>query len=76
MTILLNDEIFSANLAYQRKRCKLSQLSLARQSGISVHYLRAVEKGRLPAQFLYQDYQKLCSVLRICPMLMGSVLLE
>ena len=76
MVILLNDEIFSANLLYLRKRKKLSQIALARQSGISVHYLRAIEKRRFLPQFQYQDYVNLCCALGVSQTKMGSVLLE
>lgn len=76
MMILLNDGIFPANLVYLRKKRKLTHIALARQSGISVHYLRAIENRHLLPQFHYRDYENLCRVLCVSQTLMGSVLLE
>lgn len=76
MIILLNDEIFPANLLYLRKRKRLSQIALARQSGICVHYLRAIERRRFLPRFQYKDYVNLCCVLDVSQTKMGSVLLE
>ena len=76
MIILLNDDILPANVVYLRKRKKLSLTALARQSGISVHYLRAIENRRLLPQFRHQDYAKLCRILCVSQTQMGSVFLE
>ena len=74
--IQLNDEIFPENLIYLRKKRGLSQMSLANQAGLSVHDLRGIERGRLSSRLLYTEYKNLCSVLRISPTMMGTVLLK
>ena len=76
MKIQLNEDIFPANLVYLRKKHGLSQISLARSTGISVHYIRGIEKGRLPSQLLYSQYRSICDVLKVSPTEMGTLLLD
>lgn len=72
----LNDDIFVANMIYLRKKRRVSQRFLANQSGVSVHYLRGVEKGRISSRFSLEDYMNLCKTLQISPTQMGTVLLD
>ena len=74
--IELNGDIFSANLVYLRKKYRLSQKTLAQKSGLSVHYLRGIERGRLPSQLRYSQYQSICDVLQVSPTEMGTRLLK
>jgi transcriptional regulator with XRE-family HTH domain len=76
VTIQLNDDVFPANMIYLRKKRKVSQLSLANQSGVSVHYLRGVEKGCLSSRFCMEDYMNICKALQASPTAMGTVRLD
>lgn len=76
VAIQLNDDIFVANMIYLRKKRRVSQRSLAKRSGICVHYLRGVEKGVLSSRFSLEEYMNLCKTLQVSPTEMGTVLLE
>lgn len=76
VVIQLNDDIFVANMIYLRRKRKVSQRSLAKQSGVSVHYLRGVEKGILSSRFSLEEYMNLCKTLQVSPTQMGAVLLD
>lgn len=71
MTLQLNDEIFPANLMYLRKKYGLSQLALARRTGISVYWIRGVEKGRFYSQISNAEYERLSSALCVSPLILG-----
>ena len=72
MLLVLNDDIFPKNLAYLRKKRKLSQVKLARQAGIDVYLLRGIERRRFRADLQIEQYISLCSALQVSPSLMGS----
>lgn len=72
MVIQLNDA-FPENLKFLRKKRGLSQIALARQTGISVHYLRGIEKGHLHSQLSLTQYMSLCSTLQVSPSVLGVV---
>ena len=72
MQLALNDEIFSKNLAYLRKKRKLSQVKLAQQAGINVYLLRSIERRRFRADLEIGQYISLCCILQVSPSLMGS----
>lgn len=76
MMIQLSDDIFPHNQVYLRKKRKMSQIALARQTGMSVHYLRAIEKGRFSSQLRYSEYEAICRTLEVSMTEMGTVLLE
>ena len=72
MLLVLNDDIFPKNLAYLRKKRKLSQVKLAQQAGIDVYLLRGIERGRFRADLHIEQYISLCRILQVSPSLMGS----
>ena len=72
MILTLNADIFPKNLLYLRKKRKLSQIRLAKEIGIGVHFLRGIERGRLYPQFTYTQYVSLCHILKVSPYLMSS----
>lgn len=76
VAIQLNNDIFVANMIYLRRKRRVSQRSLAKRSGISVHYLRGVEKGVLSSRFSLGEYLNLCKTLQVSPTEMGAVLLD
>ena len=72
MLLVLNDDIFPKNLAYLRKKRKLSQVKLAQQAGIDVYLLRGIERGQFRADLQIGQYISLCRILQVSPSLMGS----
>ena len=71
MILQFNDDIFPDNLRLLRKKRGLSQIALARQTGISIHYLRGIEKGHLYSQLTFDQYMKLCCALQVSPSVLG-----
>jgi transcriptional regulator with XRE-family HTH domain len=68
MTLLVfEDDIFSRNLKYLRKKKQLSQKKLAQRSGINLFWLRGIERGRFRAEISASDYWKLCEALDVKP---------
>ena len=52
--ILFDDDIFSQNLKYLRKKNRLSQKELALRSGINVFWIRGLKMGVIGLRFLLQ----------------------
>lgn len=72
MLIEFNDKIFPANLKYLRRKRGLSQIELARRTGIGVYLIRGIENCRLYPRMTMADYEQLCKVLRVAPGSMES----
>lgn len=69
--ILLDDDIFSQNLKYLRKKNRLSQKELALRTGINIFWIRGIENGRYRAEISASDYWKLCEALNVKPDIIG-----
>jgi transcriptional regulator with XRE-family HTH domain len=63
MYVDLDDDIFSANLRYLRKKHKLTQKALSKLVGIGVHRLRGIEHHILRANITPAVLERLCDVL-------------
>ena len=70
--LVFDDDTFSQNLKYYRKKSGISQKELALRSGINVFWIRGIERGRFRAEIRASDYWKLCATLNVTPDLMGS----
>ena len=46
MLMILNDDVFPENLRFQRKKKKISQIELSRQTGMDAFLLKSIEAGR------------------------------
>jgi len=69
--IIFDDDIFSQNLKYLRKKNRLSQKELALRSGINVFWIRGIERGRYRAEIPASDYWRLCEALNVKPDIIG-----
>lgn len=73
MVLQLDDSIFPENLKLMRKKRGLSQIALARKTGVSVYLLRGIERGIFYSHLLKEDYEQLCAVLQIPDEVLGYV---
>lgn len=69
--IIFDDEIFSQNIRYLRKKNHLSQKELALRSGMNGFWIRGIENGRYRAEIPAPDYWRLCSALNVKPDTIG-----